>query len=261
MELTAFARRVLLTPDLDAKLAPPDGPFTDGDPGGPVRVDLPARPEDLVIAPRRTAPAMTKGSSLRQVEKRALAHHIMANHELQALEVMAAVLLAFPDAPTAFRLGLAEVMRDEQRHTLVHARRAAELRLPFGSKPVNGWIWAKSRAYTSVLDYLAGLPLTFETRNLDHTLEFERYFIDAGDEKGAAILRAIHDDEITHVAFGLKWLRHFKREGVSDWDAYASHLHEPMRPAKSVGDEFHAEPRRAAGLDEDFIGRLEAATR
>lgn len=188
--------------------------------------------------------------------KRAIAHHIMANHELQALEVMAWMLLTFPEAPRDFRLGLVRIMQDEQRHTRMHVERAAALGLRFGDLPVNGYIWKKSQQFESVLDYLAGLPLTFEGRNLDHTLEFDAYFTAVQDPKSAAMMQAIHRDEIGHVAFGMEWLRKLKPPELSDWDAYVQHLHFPLRPNKSIGDVFHAEPRLAAGMTDEFIQKL-----
>jgi uncharacterized ferritin-like protein (DUF455 family) len=169
---------------------------------------------------------------------------------------MAWVLLAFPDAPPEFRLGLASVMADEQRHTRMHAERAAQLGIRFGQLPVNCYIWKKSQQFQSVLDYLAGLPLTFEGRNLDHTLEFEEYFTVAGDPQSAAIMKAIHRDEIHHVAFGLDWLKRLKPNDMTDWDAYVAHLHWPLRPDKSIGDTFHTEPRLAAGMSSEFIQQL-----
>jgi uncharacterized ferritin-like protein (DUF455 family) len=258
MELRKFAERVLLSDSLDEKLARVTESLTDLVPGEACRIAEPRRPENLVFAPRRAAPAMPHPSTFSDPRKRAIAHHILANHELQALEVMAWVLLAFPDAPTEFRLGLAEVMADEQRHTRMHADHAATLGVPFGSLPVNCYIWKKSQQFQSVLDYLAGLPLTFEGRNLDHTLEFNEFFEAAGDEKSAAIMRAIHKDEIHHVAFGLKWLRILKPADQSDWDTFVKHLHWPLRPNKSIGDVFHIEPRLAAGMDADFIAHLQS---
>ena len=184
----------------------------------------------------------------------------MANHELQALEVMALVLCAFPEAPHEFRRGLTNVMSDEQRHTRMHVERAAALGLQFGDLPVNCYIWKKALAFESVLDYLAGLPLTFEGRNLDHTLEFETYFREAGDERSAALMHVIHKDEIGHVAFGMEWLRRLKPSEQSDWEAYESHLHWPLKPAKARGDTFHVGPRAAAGMTGDFIERLKRAS-
>lgn len=201
---------------------------------------------------------MPKAASFADPARRGVAHHLMANHELQAAEVMAMMLLAFPEAPTEFRMGLASVLRDEQRHTKMHARRAAELGVPFGSLPVNGYIWSKSRAFRSVLDYLAGIPLTLEQRNLDHSLEFESWFLAVDDTKGAAIVRTIHDDEIRHVAFGLEWLRRLKPSERSDFDAWSDHLHWPLRPEKAIGARFDRESRVAAGLDDDFLNRLES---
>lgn len=260
MELRQFAERILLSDRLDQKLARSTRVWTDKSPGEPWRPALPARPAELRFAARRTAPAMPKGTALKDPRKRAIAHHIMANHELQALEVMAWVLVAFPDAPTEFRLGMIDVMVDEQRHTKLHAERAAALGVPFGSLPVNGYIWQKAQQFENVLDYLAGLPLVFEGANLDHTLEFASYFEDAGDARGAAILQAIHHDEIHHVAFGIEWLRRLKPPQLSDWEAFESHLKWPLRAEKARGEFFQRDARRAAGLTDEFIDRLEDRT-
>lgn len=257
MEIREFAERILFSDQLDQKLLPIGSEFTDENPGTAVRVDTPARPPDLQFAPRRTAPVMPKPGAFADPRKRAMAHHIMANHELQALEVMAFVLCAFPDAPSEFRRGIIPIMGDEQRHARMHIERAAALGVSFGQFPVNCYIWKKALAYESVLDYIAGLPLTFEGRNLDHTCEFEDYFQQAGDERSAAVMRMIHKDEIQHVAFGVEWLRKLKPADQSDWDAYQAHLHWPMRPSKSKGDTFNRTARRAAGMSDEFIDQLE----
>lgn len=256
MELSDFARQVLLSDSLDAKLRRPDGSFTDENPGEPLRISAPTRPENLQFAARRTAPAMPKGQAFSDPAKRAIAHHIMANHELQALEVMAMVMLAFPTAPSDFRFGLAEVMLDEQRHTKLHANRAAELGAPFGSLPVNSYIWTKATEYASVMEYLAGLPLVFEGANLDHTVEFEKYFLQHDDTHGAAIMKAIHRDEIRHVAFGLEWLRRLKDPSLSDFDAWEAALRWPIRPKHARGDKIQAAARSEAGMDDEFLERL-----
>jgi uncharacterized ferritin-like protein (DUF455 family) len=258
MELRAFADRVLLSELVADKLVPPAGELTDDSPGPAFRLSLPARSAALRFCGRRESPPMPHPDTLVDPRRRAIAHHIMANHELQALEVMAFVLRAFPDAPADFRLGLARIMGDEQRHTRLHLDRLAELGMQFGDIPINGYFWSKAQEFVSLLDYLAGLPLTFEGRNLDHTLEFEEWFQQAGDEKCAGIMRAIHRDEIQHVAFGVHWLRLLKPADQSDWEAYESALQWPLRPEKSRGKSFHREPRLAAGMSPEFVDRLEA---
>ncbi|MBW3543595.1 MAG: ferritin-like domain-containing protein [Planctomycetes bacterium] len=259
MEIRRFAERVLLSRSLEEKLQRPEGPLTDEAPGEPLHVSVPGRPAELEFAPRRTAPRMPSAEALADPRKRGVAHHIMANHELQAAEVMAWVLCQFPDAPAEFRSGLVRILADEQRHTRMHAERAAALGVPFGSLPVNCYIWKKALAFGSVLDYVAGLPLVFEGRNLDHTLQFEEWFARVGDERGAAVFRGIHRDEIEHVRFGIEWLRRLKPPGMSDWEAWQTHLHWPLRAEKARGDTLHRDSRRAAGMSEDFLDRLDAA--
>ena len=258
MQLRTWAEQVVLGKSLKAKLETPPEQLDDTDPGPSLFPPLPGRPPELLFAPRRSAPAMPAFGTFANPEKRAIAHHIMANHELQALEVMALVLCGFPMAPREFRRGLVEVMQDEQRHTRMHIERATALAQPFGSLPVNGYIWKKAQQFTSPLDYLAGLPLVFEGANLDHTLEFAAAFEQGGDTRGAALLRTIHRDEIRHVRFGIDWLRRLKDPAQSDWEAFTSHLHWPLRPAKARGDTFQRSARKAAGLTDEFIDRLEA---
>lgn len=258
MELRAFAERILLTASIEAKLRPLVSPIEDAQPGEPLRVEVPARPANLQFAAPRTTPSMPHPLALEDEAKRAVTHHIMANHELQALEVMAWVLLAFPDAPTEFRAGMARVMADEQRHTRMHMERSARLGLEFGDLPVNCYIWKQTRSFQTLLDYIAVLPLVFEARNLDHTLELEAAFQKVGDPRSAALMRRIHEDEIEHVAFGMHWLRAFKKPTDSEWDAFCAHLQWPMSASKSYGDEFQRAARLQSGMPEEFVARIEA---
>ena len=258
MELREYAQRILLSTNLDEKLQVVPGPFTDDNPGEPIEIDEPGRPDNLHFAPRRTAPAMPKPAAFTDPKKMAVAHHIMANHELQALEVMAWVLCRFPEAPSEFRQQMVDVMTDEQRHAKLHIDCGTELGIAFGELPVNCYIWKKAMSFECVLDYLAGIPLTFEGRNLDHALEFKGYFEDVNEERSAAAMQVIHDDEVRHVEFGVNWLRRLKPPGMSDWDVFCQHLKWPLRPSKAKGPGFQRDSRRQAGMSEDFIARLEA---
>jgi uncharacterized ferritin-like protein (DUF455 family) len=259
MEIREFADVILTSPAIDEKLQPPALPLTDESRGPAFRLPLPARPAGLEFCGRRQSPAMPHPDTLVDPRRRAIAHHIMANHELQALEVMAFVLRAFPEAPSEFRAGVVRIMADEQRHTRLHLERLATLGMTFGDIAVNGYFWGKAQEFESLLDYLAGLPLTFEGRNLDHTLEFEDWFRRAGDEKSAGVMRAIHRDEIQHVAFGWHWLQRLKSPDQSEWEAYESSLKWPLRPEKSRGKSFDRDSRLAAGMSQEFVDRLEQA--
>ena len=256
MEVRTFAEMVLFSDTLDKKLQRPKENFTDKFRGKSIRVAIPARPANLQFAARRTAPLMSKPQALADPAKRAVAHHIMANHELQALEVMAMILVTFPDAESEFRRGLVEIMFDEQRHTRMHVQRAAELGLNFGDLPVNSYIWTKATEYESVLQYVAGLPLVFEGANLDHTVELEDCFLQHSDRRSAAIMRAIHKDEIAHVQFGLDWLRKLKDPQLSDFEAWQQALHWPIRPKNARGKSIQRDARLAAGMDADFVDQL-----
>jgi len=256
MELRDFASTVLATEDLAVKLAPPGEPLTDERPGPALRADGPGRPPGLrlVAGVKAEVPSC---AGMPDPAQRPRILHGLANHELQAAELFAWALLAFPAAPAAFRRGLAAILEDEQRHTRMYLARLADAGARFGDYPVNFYFWKKVAHIHSPLDFICAMSLTFENANLDHTVDYEAAARRAGDAKTAAVIEQVHRDEIEHVRFGWTWLQVFKGDGESAWDAYRRHLTWPLRPARARGTRFHRAGREAAGLDAEFIRRLE----
>ncbi len=257
MELRQLADRVLLSGDLAAKLEPPGEELSDDEPGPAERL-RPARPPELRIADGGTVNVPAIGG-MADRGLRARIVHAFANHELQAAELFAWALRAFPDAPVDFRRGLAGILQDEQRHTRMYIARLEALGGRFGEQPVNGYFWSKTDAITSPLRFVCAMSLTFENANLDHTVDYAAAARAAGDKKTATVIDQVHRDEVEHVRFGWRWLRHWKEDDASMWEAFRSQLTWPLRPVKAKGKRFHRRGRQAAGLDDDFIDRLEAS--
>ena len=256
MEIRDFARRIVESPSLVVKLTPPEVELTDETPGPPLRPRWPTRPPELEIAREPVRMPSVKG--LGDPDQRLRILHSLANHELQAAELFAWALIAFPEAPPEFRRGLLNILRDEQRHTRMYIARLEARGGRFGDHPVSGYFWSKVETIHSPLDFICAMSLTFENANLDHTTESAAAARSGHDPKTAAVIDQVHRDEIEHVRFGWTWLQVFKREDESAWEAYARSLHWPLRPEKARARRFHPEGRRTAGLDEDFIRRLEA---
>ena len=259
MELRDFAERVLFAESLEEKLAAPDVGMTDEHPGQPARIALPSRPAKLQIRKRKRGAKMPHPKALVEPRLRGVAHHILANHELQAVEVMAWTLCAFPEAPPSFRSGLYRILCEEQRHTRMHMRRLEQMGMGFGDLPVSAYVWRRVQQCENLREYLACLPLTFEAGNLDHSLFYADLFANAGDEKSAAVLRAIHRDEIGHVAFGVRWFQTLRVSARPLWEEYAHHLRWPLGPHYARGRTLNADARRRAGLPEEFIDQLKQA--
>lgn len=262
--LSTLARRVLFSDSLSEKLRPLpllDAPEDPGERDRPLgKCSLtPARPDSLRFArDDRARPALPSRPGLVDEENRGVLLHFFANHELLAAELMALALLKFPDAPEAFRRGLAATLREEQRHTRWYLARMRECGVEFGQYPVSPYFWDAVSPMESPLDYVSRLSLTFEQANLDYARHYSTLLAEAGDSKSASILRRIYEDEISHVGYGLHWFRQWKTPGESDWQALEKRLPFPLSPSRAKGNRtgFNEEGRRAAGFDEDYIRRL-----
>lgn len=259
MEIRELARRIVLTDSLEDKLAPPPAALTDLHPGPPVRIPSPGRPADLVIAPVKETRVPGPRGMLDPRQRPRLLHGL-ANHELQATELFAWALLAFPEAPADFRRGLVAILRDEQRHTRMYAARLGAHGHDLGDFPVSGYFWNKVEHITTPLQFVCAMSLTFENANLDHTVDLADLARRGGDAKTAGVIEQVHRDEVEHVRFGWKWLRILKDESQTEWEAFRANLTWPLRPAKAKGRRFHRRGREAAGLEADFIRRLEESS-
>src|SRR6478609_10306896 len=96
MEVRDFALTVVSTGDLGIKLAPAPAWLTDEEPGPPLRIARPGRPPGLEFERRIEVPPI---EGMPDPAQRPRILHALANHELQAAELFAWALLAFPDTP------------------------------------------------------------------------------------------------------------------------------------------------------------------
>lgn len=254
--LRGYAERVLWGATLADKLAPPAG-RSDSDPAGGRLPPFPGRPPALQ-AGRAGAPFPT-ARELETDRGRGQALHLFANHELLALELMAAALVRWPDAPPAWRRGLVDTMADEQVHLALYLDRMAQLGVALGEVEVGRFFWDALAGAPTPAAFTAGLALALEQANLDHAAFYGAAFRAAGDEPTALLMDRVLDDEVRHVALGLRWFRRWKDPSQSDWDAFVATLPPPLTPTRARGRLLKPGLRERAGFDAPFINALEVA--
>ena len=260
MNVSELATRVLFGTRLEDKLFD-GGLLQDEASQGPIAIpDQPGRPAGLALdswhGRERTRFGDVRG--FHSEKERGLVLHFFANHELLALELMALALLKFPEAPTPFREGLTATLRDEQMHLSLYVERMEEIGVEFGEIPVSDFFWRAISTMETPVDFVTRLSLTLEQANLDYAPYYHRVYEDLGDSETAAIMSRVYEDEINHVRYGLNWFETWRDRDETLWSSYEKALQAPLNPgrAKGIGG-FNKEGRREAGLDEEFISKLE----
>lgn len=259
MQMREAAERVLMAETLEEKLWLPPADASDDAPGRGIATPVgPGRPVELRIVEKGVRADFPGVNRLDEERERGKMMHFLANHELLAAELMALVLLKFPDAPKEYRAGVYEAMREEQMHTLMYLRRMKECGVSFGELPVNDYFWRLIAPMKTPLEFVTRLNLTFEQANLDFSKHYAALFRQVGDGATAGVLEKIYLDEIGHVGHGVKWFRRWKDQGETDWKAFQKSMVFPFSAAKAKGlAPFNAEGRKLAGFDDDFIRELE----
>jgi uncharacterized ferritin-like protein (DUF455 family) len=176
---------------------------------------------------------------------------------LQAAELMAWALLAFPETPREFRAGLVRIALDEIRHMNLYAEHIARLGFAIGQFSVRDWFWQRVPSCENPAAFVATMGLGVESANLEHTASFAARFREAGDEEGAQVQDVIGREEIAHVRFGARWFQTFRSTSL-DFETWRLALPSPLSPLLMRGKPMNREARRKAGQSETFLDELDA---
>lgn len=249
-----WAHDYVTTRSLTHKLAPRPLPER-SEPDAAQRLQTPGRPPELACTwDKYKAPK--SAAALRSDAKRAHLLHTFLHHELQAAELMAWAVLAFPETPLAFRRGLLRICLDEVRHMNLYAQHIARLGFAVGAFPVRDWFWQRAPAAETPQAFLALMSLGFEAGNLDHSARYVALFREAGDERAAALQELVGHEEQAHVAFGAHWFRVFT--GALDFASWCAELPSPLSPMVMRGRPLARAARLEAGLSAAFLDELES---
>ncbi len=248
--------------DLKSKLTPPAGGIrlSDESPGPSYIAEAPARDPDIVMF--EGAEKLPRPGQLRDPANRILCLERFAHHELQAVELFAWALLAFPDLPSSLRRGWLQVLTEEQEHCRLYIERLEALGGRFGGAPLSNYFWKSIPSVLTAdnppLAFLCIMGLTLEQANLDFSLLYRDAFREAGDEASANVLQRVHDDEIGHVKMARVWLERLT-DFNSDLEAYQAHVPFPFGVRRAKGKRFDVPSRRQAGLSDVFIEGVRSA--
>jgi len=256
----AFCEAILRGGALADKLRPP-GALDDDEPRPPLVIDAPSRAASLAM--NDGSERLPKLSQLTDPAARISCLQRFAHHELQAVELFAWALLAFPAMPSGLRRGLLITLVEEQSHLQLYLDRLAAHGATLEGAALSDYFWQHAHALAASPDgplaFLATMGLTFEQANLDFTLHFRDGFRTAGDEATALVLQRVHDDEVGHVKLATTWMARLKREGETDIDTYRRAVPFPLSAARAKGKRFDKKARERAGLSKPFIEFVERA--
>jgi uncharacterized ferritin-like protein (DUF455 family) len=193
-----------------------------------------------------------------EIEKKAVALHSFANHELLAIEMMACALVIYPhhtEELRRFKLGVINSLKDEQKHFKLYRDRLNDIGYDFGDFVLNDFFWKYMDKLKTPSHYLSVMALTFEAANLDFAHFYQHVFQELGDDKTAGILKTVLDDEISHVHLGVTYLNKWKQD-KDLWSYYLETLPYPLTPARSKGKAFVEHVRLKAKMDQEFIDKV-----
>ena len=253
--IEAWARGYVLATTLAAKTAPAPPPPAFAGAHAAERLAAPGRPPELDVVAR--APSTPKPGALVRPEARAELLHRFWHHELQAAELFAWALLAFPETPEAFRRGLVRILLEEVGHMRLYAREIERLGFALGDFPVRDWFWERVPTVRTPASFVALVGLGLEGANLDHAPRWADALRAAGDARSADVEARVGDEEERHVAFAREWFERFTGAPLT-FAAWSAALPAPLTPLLMRGKVVNHAARVRAGLGEEFVADLAA---
>ncbi|MDG1498501.1 MAG: DUF455 family protein [Planctomycetota bacterium] len=250
----AWAWDYIHTVDLEQKCSPGPPPSR-WEPAAPVRrISCPGRPKELEVIAR--SPRTPKPGALVRPKVRAQLFHTFWHHELQAAELFAWAILAFPGTPVEFRRGLLGICLEEIGHMKLYAEYFGTQGFAIGDFPVRDWFWQRVPMAETADQFVALVGLGLESGNLDHGALFAPRLRAVGDLGAAKIVDQVSKDEEAHVAFGASWFARLRGRPKVEFETWRTSLPEPLSPILFRGKPLNRKARKQAGQDDDFLDAL-----
>lgn len=189
--------------------------------------------------------------------------HALANIELWAIDLAIDICVRFStfhaeetgeELPRAFFHDWLKVASDEAKHFSFLRTRLEEMGSFFGALPVHHGLWESATATAHDLRArICIIALVHEARGLDVNPMTIEKFRKAGDIDSVGALEVIHNDEITHVTTGHRWLTWIcGQESTDPVEVFRSNVKEHFR--SGLKGPFNTEARMQAGMDERYYG-------
>lgn len=230
--------------------------------GGTARWDHDSAEPEMIGSPGQ--PAGLRLVDPREVGKRKLSTaagkacflHAVAHIEFNAINLALDAAYRFRDLPEQFYIDWIGVASDEARHHSLIVKRMQELGFDYGDFPAHNGLWDIARRTTdSLLGRMALVPCVLEARGLDVTPAMVARLQQVGEARGAEVLGLILEEEVGHVAIGVRWFHHAcQQQSVEPIPCFISLVRQHL-PGRRQGPFNHAR-RLQAGFTEEWMAAL-----
>ncbi|MET0268903.1 MAG: ferritin-like domain-containing protein [Sphingomonas sp.] len=218
--------------------------------------DRPARGDRPELLPPSRMPKRGRAGSVRT---RIAMLHAVAHIEYVAIDLAFDMAGRFGDRfPRTFTDDWLRVGAEEAMHFAIVQRRLRAAGAAYGDLPAHDGLWQAAEATAhDPLARLAIVPMVLEARGLDVTPAMIARFEAAGDDASGRVLRRILNDEVGHVAAGVRWFESWcTAQGLPPVATWRETVMRGFRGA--VKPPFNDSSRSSAGLTRQFYDGLAA---
>jgi uncharacterized ferritin-like protein (DUF455 family) len=219
----------------------------------PEPIAAPGRPEKPVLV----HPSQVKRRKLGTAAGQAAFLHALVHIEFNAINLAWDAVYRFRNLPVDFYSDWVSVAEDEALHYQLLSRRLQDTGHAYGDFPAHNGLWEMAcKTADDVLLRMALVPRVLEARGLDVTPTMIERLQQAGDERSAAILARILDDEIGHVLAGSRWFRYVCGQRQLDPAKTFADLLQRHLPGHNTTP-LNTPARRQAGFSREEIEMLD----
>ncbi len=206
----------------------------------------------LCVSPR-DLPRRRLGS---EAGKRSFIHAI-AHIEFNAIKLALDIAYRYQNLPEQFYIDWLYVANDECKHFELLCQHLKNYDCEYGDLPSHDGLWSMAvKTEHDLLARLSLVPRYLEARGLDVTPGMLEKLYAQKDMASAAVLEVIVEDEVTHVAYGTKWLDYVcEKEGLDREGVFFEHVESYLK-GQILGP-FNRPLRIRAGFTNDEMDKLE----